>query len=198
MRTHTHLKTHVHTHVHVHTYTCIHELFAGWRAVINIETDNDLICVRIYTYICIRTHTYTLTHKHIYMYTYIYLYVYIHIYIYIYMYIYIHIYMYTLVYTHQVVVKENEAITHDLTHFATIYYIYRSLARCGCFVEFWARLTLPILRVCLTRISSQLPVSDLGEWRHIRHFFRWQKIWRVTFVTFLGRMWRSRTRKYFL
>ena len=43
----------------------------------------------------------------------------------------------------------------------------------------------------------QLPVSDLSEWRHICHFFRWQKMWRVTFVTFLGRMWRSRTRKYF-
>jgi len=43
-----------------------------------------------------------------------------------------------------------------------------------------------------------LPVSDLGEWRHICHFFRWQTTWRVTFVTFLGRMWRSRTRKYFL
>ena len=52
-------------------------------------------------------------------------------------------------------------------------------------------------RVGLTRISSQLPVSDLGEWRHIRHFFRWQKMWRVTFFTFLGRMWRSCTRKYF-
>jgi len=54
-----------------------------------------------------------------------------------------------------------------------------------------------ILRVGLTRISSQLPVSHLGEWRHICHFFRWQKIWRVTFVTFLGRTWHSRTRKYF-
>ena len=53
------------------------------------------------------------------------------------------------------------------------------------------------IRVGLTRISSQLPVSDLGEWRHICHFFRWQKMWRVTFVTFLGRMWRSCTRKYF-
>jgi len=50
-------------------------------------------------------------------------------------------------------------------------------------------------RVGLTRISSQLPVSDLGEWRHICHFFRWQTMWRVTFVTFLGRMWRSRARK---
>jgi len=49
-------------------------------------------------------------------------------------------------------------------------------------------------RVGLTRISSHLPVSDLGEWRHICHCFRWQKMWRVTF---LGRMWRSRTRKYF-
>ena len=28
-------------------------------------------------------------------------------------------------------------------------------------------------------------------------FFCDKKIWRVTFVTFLGRMWRSRTRKYF-
>jgi len=55
----------------------------------------------------------------------------------------------------------------------------------------------PTLRVDLTRISSQLPVSHLGEWRHICHCFRWQKMWRVTFVTFLGRMWRSRTRKYF-
>ena len=52
------------------------------------------------------------------------------------------------------------------------------------------------IRVGLTRISSQLPVSDLGEGRHICHFFRWQKMWRVTFVTFLGRMWRSRARKY--
>jgi len=51
------------------------------------------------------------------------------------------------------------------------------------------------IRVGLTRISSQLRVSDLGEWRHICHFFRWQKIWRVTFVRFLGRMWHSRTRK---
>ena len=41
----------------------------------------------------------------------------------------------------------------------------------------------------LTLISSQFPVSVLGEWRHICHFFRWQK-------TFLGRMWRSRTRKH--
>jgi len=46
------------------------------------------------------------------------------------------------------------------------------------------------------RISSQHPVSDLGEWRHTCHFFRWQTMWRVTFVTFLGRMWRSRTRKF--
>jgi len=52
------------------------------------------------------------------------------------------------------------------------------------------------LRVGLTQISSQLPVSDLGEWRPICHFLRWQKMWSVTFVTFLGRMWRSRTRKY--
>jgi len=51
------------------------------------------------------------------------------------------------------------------------------------------------MRVGLSPISSQVPVSDLGEWRHICHFFRWQKMWRVTFVTFLGRMWRSRTRK---
>jgi len=43
----------------------------------------------------------------------------------------------------------------------------------------------------LTRIYSQLPVSNLDEWRHICYFFRWQKISRVTFVTFLGRMWGS-------
>jgi len=30
--------------------------------------------------------------------------------------------------------------------------------------------------VGLSRISSQLPVSHLGEWRHICHLFRWQKI----------------------
>jgi len=54
-----------------------------------------------------------------------------------------------------------------------------------------------VLTVSLSRISSQVPVSDLGEWRHICHSFRRQKMWRVTFVTFLGRMWRSRTRKYF-
>ena len=47
------------------------------------------------------------------------------------------------------------------------------------------------------RISSQLPVSDWSEWCHICHLFRWQKMWRVKSVTFLGRMWRSRTRKYF-
>jgi len=52
-------------------------------------------------------------------------------------------------------------------------------------------------RVGLTRISSQFPVSDVGEWRHICHFFLWQTMWRVTFVTFLGRMWRSRTRNFF-
>jgi len=38
-----------------------------------------------------------------------------------------------------------------------------------------------LLRVCLTRISSQLPVSDLGEWRHI---FRWQKMWRYIWLLF--------------
>ena len=54
-----------------------------------------------------------------------------------------------------------------------------------------------ILRVGLTRISFQLPVSDLGEWRQICHFFRWQTMWRVTFVTFLGRMWRSCIRIFF-
>ena len=54
-----------------------------------------------------------------------------------------------------------------------------------------------LLRVGLSQISSQVSVSDLGEWRHICHYFRWQKMWRVTFVIFLGRMWRSRTRKYF-
>ena len=53
------------------------------------------------------------------------------------------------------------------------------------------------LRVGLAQISFQLPVSDLGEWRHIFYFFRWQQMRRVTFVTFLGKMWRSRTRKYF-
>ena len=52
------------------------------------------------------------------------------------------------------------------------------------------------LRVGLNRISSQLPVSDLGEWRHICHFFRWQKMRSVPFGIFLGRMWRARTRKY--
>ena len=51
-------------------------------------------------------------------------------------------------------------------------------------------------RVGLSPISSQVPVSDLGEWRHLCHLFRWKKIWRVTFVTF-GRMWRSRTRNIF-
>jgi len=49
----------------------------------------------------------------------------------------------------------------------------------------------------VTRISSQLSVSDLGEWRHICHFFWWQKMWCVAFVTFLGRTWRSCTRKYY-
>jgi len=47
------------------------------------------------------------------------------------------------------------------------------------------------LRVGLNRISFHVLVSDLGEWRHICHFFPWQKMWRVTFVTFLGRMWRQ-------
>ena len=32
-----------------------------------------------------------------------------------------------------------------------------------------------LLRVGITRIFSQFPVSDLGEWCHICHFFRWQK-----------------------
>ena len=54
------------------------------------------------------------------------------------------------------------------------------------------------LRVCKRWFFSQVPVSDLGECHHICHFFRWQKMRRVTFVTFLGRMWRCRTRKYFL
>ena len=62
----------------------------------------------------------------------------------------------------------------------------------------WLLTTMFLLRVGLTRISSQLPVSDLSEWRHICHFFWWQKMWRVTFVTFLGRMWCSRTRKYII
>jgi len=44
------------------------------------------------------------------------------------------------------------------------------------------------LRVGRTRISYQLPVSDQGEWRHICHFFRWPKMWRVTFVT-LSHFW---------
>ena len=39
----------------------------------------------------------------------------------------------------------------------------------------------------LSRISSQVPVSDLGELRHICHFFRWQTMPRVSFVTFLAR-----------
>ena len=61
------------------------------------------------------------------------------------------------------------------------------------YVSEWLR-----MRVGLSRISSQVPpVSHLGEWRHICHFFRWQKMWRVTFVTLLGRMWRSRTRIFF-
>jgi len=54
-----------------------------------------------------------------------------------------------------------------------------------------------MLRVGLSPISSQVQVSDLGEWRHFCHLFRWEKMWRVTFVTFLGRTWRSRTRKHF-
>jgi len=54
------------------------------------------------------------------------------------------------------------------------------------------------VRVGLNRISSQIPVSDLGEWRYICHFFHWQKMSRVTFVTFLGRMWRFRTRIFFV
>jgi len=41
------------------------------------------------------------------------------------------------------------------------------------------------IRISLTQISSQFHVSDLGEWRHICRFFRWQKMWRITFVTFL-------------
>ena len=53
------------------------------------------------------------------------------------------------------------------------------------------------MRVDLTRSSSQLPVSDLGEWRHVCHFYWWQKMSSVTFVTFLRRMWRSRTRNFF-
>jgi len=32
-----------------------------------------------------------------------------------------------------------------------------------------------LIWVGLSRISSQVPVSDSGEWRHICHFFRWQK-----------------------
>ena len=35
--------------------------------------------------------------------------------------------------------------------------------------------TSDTLRVGLTRISSQLPVSDLGQSRHSCHFFLWQK-----------------------
>jgi len=67
----------------------------------------------------------------------------------------------------------------------------------GLFICDMTHLYITWLRVGPNRISSQLPVSDLSEWRHICHFFRWQKMWRVTFVTFLGRMWRSRTRIFF-
>jgi len=38
------------------------------------------------------------------------------------------------------------------------------------------------------RISSQVPVSNLGEWRHICHFFRWPKnvtFWPRRYITFL-------------
>ena len=50
-----------------------------------------------------------------------------------------------------------------------------------------------VLAEFLPSFPSQIWVSDVTS-----VLYRWQKMWRVTFVTFLGRMWRSRTRKCFL
>jgi len=46
---------------------------------------------------------------------------------------------------------------------------YRRYSSC------WGFSSINLLRVGLTRISSQLPVSDLGERRHICHFFSEKK-----------------------
>ena len=50
-----------------------------------------------------------------------------------------------------------------------------------------------------TNVTIQLGLKHVFLFpSQICHFFRWQQMWHVTFVTFLGRMWRSRTRIFFL
>jgi len=94
---------------------------------------------------------------------------------------------------------EFQKITKDkrLSIFLVVIFIVLILGLCSMGVSEFCCQHDCLIRVGLTRISSQLPVSDLSEWHHICHFFWWQKMWQVTFVTFLGRMWRSHTRKYF-
>jgi len=137
---------------------------------------NNISVTRTYTPRHTRVHVYTVTHAHTHTHTHT-LFFLLHTHAHTHTHTYIpHTHTHTHAYTH----------THTHTNIRTN---FRTVNTKILFISSWL-----FIRVGLTRISSQLPVSDLGEWRHICHYFRWQKMWRVTF---LGRMWPSRTRKYF-
>ena len=94
--------------------------------------------------------------------------------------IYTYIYMYILVYTQPSSSQRKEAITHDLTHFATIYYIYSALARCGCFLKFWTRLTLPILTLLLVSSMASRKMlfrTESAKMYHPKHTQEGSSFW---------------------